>query len=133
MVSNLLQINPQPDYYLFRKGTTVFDVDTLSFSDNCTPANQLILHWRIDFSGPTPPPSVSGTGQPSTYPTDIVFPGDGITFNNEIHTITYWVVDQSGNESIHIPVNITIRPRPVVSYHYHCEMSDAYFYNNTKT
>jgi hypothetical protein len=116
IVSNLLKINPSPDYYLFKKGSTVLDLDPATFADNCTPVNQLVLHWRIDFSSSTPTPSISGTGQFSSYLSDINFPGDGITFLDVTHTITYWLVDTSGNESIHKIVNITIHPRPEVSY-----------------
>jgi len=117
IVSNLMQLSPTPDYYLFKKGSTVLDINPADMSDNCTPSNQLILYWKIDFSVSTPTPSVSGTGQPSAYTSDIIFPGDGSTFKDVIHTMTYWVVDQSGNESIHKSVTITIHPRPVVSYH----------------
>jgi hypothetical protein len=116
MVSNLLQINPAPDYFLFKKGNTALDVNPANFSDNCTPDNLLVLHWTIDFSGSTPTPSISGTGQPSTYASDITFPGDGVTFKDITHTITYWVADPSGNESVHKAVTITIHPRPTVSY-----------------
>lgn len=115
MVSSALKINPAPDYYLFKSGSTVLDVNPATFSDNCTPVNQLVLHWQIDFSATTPAPSISGTGQPSAYPSDIVFPGDGITFMDVTHTITYWVVDLNGNESVHKTVPITIHPRPAVS------------------
>jgi hypothetical protein len=116
MVSNLLQINPAPDYFLFKKGNTALDVNPANFSDNCTPANLLVLHWTIDFSSSTPTPSISGTGQPSTYASDITFPGDGVTFKDITHTITYWVADPSGNESVHKAVTITIHPRPAVTY-----------------
>ncbi len=117
IVSNILKINPTPDLFLLKKGSTSLDVDRTGFFDNCTPSNQLVLHWRIDFSGATPSPSISGTGQPSAYLSDISFPGDGVTFLDVIHTITYWAIDQTGNESIHKSVAITIHPRPIVSYH----------------
>jgi len=115
MVSNALKINPAPDYYLFKSGSPVLDLNPATFTDNCTPANQLVLHWQIDFSAATPAPSISGTGQPSTHPGDIVFPGDGIAFTDVTHTITYWVVDLNGNESVHKSVPITIHPRPSVT------------------
>ena len=118
IVSNLLKINPTPDYFLFKKGNTLLDLDPTGFSDNCTPSNQLILHWQINFSASTPLPSVSGTGEPSLYATDLVFPGDGITFLDVSHTITYWLTDLSGNESIHKVVTITIHPRPAVSFNF---------------
>ncbi len=115
IVSNLLKINPTPDYFLFKKGNTLLDLDPAGFSDNCTPSNQLILHWQINFSASTPLPSVSGIGEPSLYATDIPFPGDGLTFLDVSHTITYWLTDLSGNESIHKVATITIHPRPAVS------------------
>jgi len=125
IVSNLLQINPTPDYFLFKKGSNALDVNPATFSDNCTPANQLVLHWKIDFSGVAPPPSISGTGQPSAYASDIIFPGDGVSFQNVIHSITYWVVDLTGKESVHKIVTITILPRPVVSYNTQNNFLDA--------
>ena len=138
MVSNLLQINPTPDYFLFKRGSNALDVNPASFLDNCTPADQLVLHWKIDFSGATPPPSISGTGQPSAYASDIIFPGDGASFLDVVHTITYWVVDLTGNESVHKTVAITIHPRPVVSYHNQNSLLDTqkltqklYFMTNT--
>jgi len=117
IVSGTFKINPTPDYFLFKKGSNVLDLNPADYYDNCTPANQIALHWKIDFSVATPTPSISGIGQPSVYTNDIIFPGDGSTFKDVIHTITYWVVDQSGNESVHKSVTITIHPRPVVSYH----------------
>lgn len=115
IVSNSLNINPAPDYFLFKMGTNILDINLSNFSDNCTPANQLVIHWKIDFGGIAPPPSITGMGQPSTYSSDIYLSGDGITFQDVTHTITYWVVDLAGNESVHKPVTITIHPRPVVS------------------
>ena len=115
IVSNLLTINPTPDYFLFKRGSTILDLNPAGFADNCTPSNQLVLHWQINFSVATPFPTVSGTGEPSLYATDIIFPGDGVTFLDVSHTITYWLTDLSGNESIHKVVTITIHPRPAVS------------------
>jgi hypothetical protein len=132
IVSNLLQKNPIPDYFLFRKGSTILDLNPASFSDNCTPANQLTLHWKIDFSPVTPQPSISGIGQLSLYANDISFPGDGVTYLNVTHTITYWLVDLKGNESLHKSVTISIHPRPVVSFHNHRDFYDTYE-SNTKT
>ena len=129
IVSSLLQINPTPDYFLFKSGSNALDVNPAGFSDNCTPPNQLVLHWKIDFGGATPPPSISGTGQPSAYGSDIIFPGDGATFLDVTHTITYWVVDLSGNESVHKPVAVTIHPRPVVSYLKLHNLSESFIYN----
>ena len=107
-----IDITPiRPDYYTFVSGNTGLDLDASTFTDNCTPAVNLIIHWRIDFNGGTPA-SISGTGQPSTYGTDIILPGH--TINNLNHTISYWLTDAVGNESLHTVVNITIKPRPNV-------------------
>jgi hypothetical protein len=83
----------------------------------------MVIHWRIDFMptpNPLPPyslvntPSISGTGQPSAYGTNIQLPGDGVTFLDVIHTITYWIVDCHNNITAETTVNITIKPRPNV-------------------
>ena len=122
-LSNSLKINPDPDYYLFRKGSLNLDLDPLTnnFNDNCCAVNSLIIHWRIDFSdtpNQVPPPSVlshpsiAGIGQPSAYNADIQMPGDGVHFTNIVHTITYWLEDCNGNSSIGNAVKITIKPRP---------------------
>ncbi|MCE1197693.1 MAG: hypothetical protein LWW85_01885 [Marinilabiliales bacterium] len=115
MVANSLQLNPNPDYYLFHRGSTVLDINTSDFSDNCTPVNQLVLHWKIDFSPAIPLASISGTGQLSAYPSDIYFPGDGVGFMDVTHTLTYWLVDLNGNESVHHSVPVVIHPRPSLS------------------
>ncbi|MCK9639665.1 MAG: HYR domain-containing protein [Prolixibacteraceae bacterium] len=115
MVSNVFKINPAPDYFLFKNGSTALDVNPSALSDNCTPSNQLDLHWQLDFSASTPTPSISGTGEPSTHSGDIFFPGDGISFTDVTHTITYWVIDLKGNESVHKTSPITIHPRPAVT------------------
>jgi hypothetical protein len=123
MISSELKINPDPDYYLFRKGSTQLDLDPVAnnFSDNCCATNLLEIHWRIDFTdtpNPTPPPtmlthtSINGTGQPSAYISDIKLPGDGVHFTSIVHKITYWLIDCNGNKSEDIVVNITINPRP---------------------
>ena len=57
-------------------------------------------------------PATYQTGQPSTFGTDIHFPGDGVTFTNLVHTITYRIVDCSGNVSDPQNQTITIKPRP---------------------
>jgi hypothetical protein len=59
-------------------------------------------------------PSISGTGQPSTYGSDILLWGDGVTFTTITHTISYWVEDCNGNTSQTQIQNITITPRPQI-------------------
>jgi hypothetical protein len=109
-----MDIEPdRPDYYLFEAGETTLDLNTATFSDNCCTAAELEIHWRIDFNGGIPA-SITGTGQPSTFGLDIELPGDGTTFTDLVHTITYWLVDCNGNPSPPETVNITIRPRPDV-------------------
>ena len=132
IVSSALKINPAPDYYLFKSGSTVLDVNPASFSDNCTSASQLALHWQIDFSASTPTPSVSGTGQPSTYPGDIPLPGDGMAFSDVTHTITYWVIDLNGNESVHKTSQIIIHPRPAVSGIRRPSLNDYVYHKGAK-
>ncbi len=114
-VSNALQINADPDAYLFRKDDIQFDLDPLKFTDNCcvsTAPFPLNIRWTIDFS--TGQSSVSGIGQPSKYGSDIPLWGDGVTFNSVVHQITWWIKDCSGNESLPLTRTITIKPRPSI-------------------
>ena len=108
-----MDINPgRPDYFTLESGNALLDLTGLS--DNCCSTNNLQIHWRIDFYGGTPA-STTGTGQPSTYSSPIQFPGDGTTFLNVTHTITYWVTDCNGNVSPTQTTTITIKPRPNVN------------------
>jgi hypothetical protein len=101
-----------PEYYLFEAGSTLLNLTNLA--DNCCNTNDLIIHWRIDFSGGTPA-SLSGTGQPSEYGSNIQFPGDQPPYsNNRIHTISFWVEDCNGNSSGESSVTITVTPRPQI-------------------
>ena len=126
---NLIK-NPSPDYYTFAKGSTLLDLT--DHNDNCCNDASLIINWRIDFTdvpdplNPSGPllshPSISGTGQPSTYidpgtglPADIYLWGDGVNFAIVQHTITYWVEDCHGNISADQPGTITINPRPKIT------------------
>ena len=107
-----MDINPgRPDYFTLDAGNPLLDLTGLS--DNCCTSGSLQISWRIDFSGGTPA-SITGTGQPSTYGSLIQFPGDGTTFLNMTHTITYWVTDCNGNVSHTHTTTITIKPRPNV-------------------
>ena len=109
-----MDIKPdRPEYYLFETGDISLDLNSALFADNCCPVNSLTIHWQIDFKGGTPAP-ITGTGQPSTYAGSIPLPGDGNTFLNVVHTISYWLTDCNGNSTSHFPVNITIKPRPQV-------------------
>jgi len=114
-VSNALQINTDPDAYLFKKDDTQFDLDPYKFADNCCVSNALFplnIRWTIDFiSGQS---SVSGIGQPSKYGSDIKLWGDGVGFTTLAHTIKWWIKDCSGNESLPITRTITINPRPKI-------------------
>jgi hypothetical protein len=103
------------DYYLFRIGSNVLDLDfsAINYTDNCCPvADGDSIRWEIDFDGTEP--SVSGTGQPSGQTVDIKLWGDGVTFTDRVHTITYWITDCNGNESNPVSTIITIKPRPNV-------------------
>jgi hypothetical protein len=73
------------------------------------------MHWRIDIDGVyNIATSIEGTGQPSTYGTDIKLWGDGITLQNRTHTITFWITDCHNNESLPVTKNIVIKPRPEI-------------------
>jgi hypothetical protein len=116
---------PRPDYYKFIKSGTEFNLDpgTSNFADNCCAVGDLKLHWRIVFSpipNPADPahapitkaPITDQIGQPSAYPVDIEFPGDGVNFSDITHKIYYWLEDCNGNISAEQTLTITIKPRP---------------------
>ena len=111
-----------PDYYTFKPGDTRLNLTPSNFEDIFPLSCPVEIHWQIDFS-PTPAPitqnpvtkpSVSGIGQPSTYGSEILFPGDGVDFNNVVHTITYQIVDCNGHSSYTNTQTITIKPRPKI-------------------
>ncbi|MGD9929768.1 MAG: PKD-like domain-containing protein [Mangrovibacterium sp.] len=119
----------RPDWYTFVDGDNRLDLDLADInevSDNCAAPDDLTIRWQIDFtSTPDPydqvaPPTlvpqtpITGNGQPSTYGSDILFYGDGVTFTNITHTITYWVTDCAGNESSPQIREIVITPRPQI-------------------
>lgn len=114
-------ITDQPDYYSFSHTDKRLDIS--EFTDYCQLTCPFTIRWQIDFS-PIPDlqpphnmvtkPSVSGVGQPSETIGSIQFPGDGLTLNDVVHTITYWIKDCAGNESLPHKQNITIKPRPNV-------------------
>ena len=119
-----MDINPdRPEYYTFSAGDTRLDLTTLNFADNCdlSACLPLQIRWQIDFS-PTPEPTpphnlvtkspVTGVGQPSAIVGTVQFPGDGVNFTSVTHTITYWIKDCAGNESLPQTQTITIKPRP---------------------
>jgi len=109
-----MDISPdRPEYYLFTPGDTHLDLNTTTFADDCCDTATLIIHWQIDFNGGIPS-SIIGTGQPSSYGIDIQLPGDGFTFTDVVHTITYQLEDCFGSYSLPKTVNITIKPRPNV-------------------
>jgi PKD-like domain/PKD domain len=108
-----MDITPvRPDYYILSDADkTSLNLNPATFWDNCTPAANLTLHWRIDFNGGIPAP-ITGTGQISAYPGVILFPGAPIV--EVTHSITYWLEDgcqNLGNEAV---VSIIIKPRPHV-------------------
>jgi hypothetical protein len=105
------------DYYLFRVEDTYLNLDlaALNYSDNCCLATDgYTIRWEIDFDGTEP--SISGTGQPSAYPSNIKLWGDGSTNADRIHTITYWITDCNGVESDPaVERQITIKHRPRIT------------------
>jgi hypothetical protein len=111
-----MDIQPvRPDYYLMTAGSTVLDLNPVTFFDNCGLACSVEIRWWISFNDGSRLPALPTpylTGQPSAYGSDILFPGD--TTANKIHTITYQIVDCGGIPSLPVTVNITITPRPDV-------------------
>ncbi|MBK7212006.1 MAG: HYR domain-containing protein [Bacteroidales bacterium] len=100
----------RPEYYILTPADKAnLSPDPSSFTDNCTPTGSLVLHWRIDFNGGNPVP-ISGVGAVSLYSGEIRLPGDPLV--NVIHTITYWLIDSSGNSSAQKTVQLTVKPRP---------------------
>jgi uncharacterized repeat protein (TIGR01451 family) len=108
----------RPDWYIIEAGSTVLDIDPASLNDNCCDTDDLEISWTITFS--TGEPSITSTGQPSTYDPDNNGSPDPIklwgTPNNVnvTHTIAYMVTDCNGNVATTVSVNILIRPRPEV-------------------
>ncbi|MGQ8338926.1 HYR domain-containing protein [Sunxiuqinia sp. A32] len=122
-VSSNLDKTPSPDKYTFKSGNTALDLTDIS--DNCCAEADMTINWRIDFTD-TPDPSnpsgpalthspISGSGQLSTYGSDIPLWGDGVNFTTITHYITYWIEDCNGNTSEEIIKPITITPRPQVN------------------
>ncbi len=120
---NLDKYPSLPDFRTFPSGDT--SLDLLTLEDNCCDSVDMDIYWEIVFSD-TPDPSdptgatmmthdtLRGTGQPSTYGSDILLWGDGITFTEVTHEITYWVVDCNDNISQRSTRTIVITPRPEV-------------------
>ncbi|MCY1721142.1 HYR domain-containing protein [Prolixibacteraceae bacterium Z1-6] len=117
-----LEKSPSPDYSTFYAGETYLDLTSLE--DNCCDSLSMVnnLEWRIDFVNTIHPitgaaivnPSISGTGQPSTYGSNIPLWGDGVDYTTLVHSITYWVTDCNGNLSEEIVRPLTITPRPQI-------------------
>jgi len=100
----------RPEYYILTMADkAALSPDPASYTDNCTDPSNLVLNWRIDYNGGVPA-SISGTGPLTDYTGDIIFPG--AVSANLIHTITYWLVDETGNSSAEKTIQITITPRP---------------------
>ncbi|MCX6283305.1 MAG: hypothetical protein NTW31_03585 [Bacteroidetes bacterium] len=98
----------RPDWFTFHSGQTNFDLNPSTFSDNCTLPSNLILHWSISLAGGG---VISGTGQISKYPSDIVFPLG-------TSTITYWLEDMAGNLTLpggRPVVQVIVHPRPDIT------------------
>lgn len=116
MSSGTLQVTPAPtaDYALFKHGTdTSLDLNMANATDNCC-SSGLTIRWEIHFSSGQA--IVSGTGQPSTYATDIQLWGDGVNNQTLTHEIRYWIKDCNGNEMTSpIIRTINVQPRPKIT------------------
>ena len=109
-----LDIEPIPDHYLFKAGSAELNLDMSLFTDNCCliDTHPYGIRWKIEFS--TGQTAVTGSGQPSTFGSDIPLWGDGTTYQNVVHTITYWVSDCHEVETGPFVVDINIKPRPKI-------------------
>ncbi|MFV0377800.1 MAG: PKD-like domain-containing protein [Mangrovibacterium sp.] len=107
--------NTRPDYYIFETGNVILDLATDNFSDNCGLNCDVTIEWRIVFANSDNLPT-SGyiSGQPSAYPTDILFPGDGVDFQPVVHKVYYRITDCSGNQSEEQVTTVTVSPRPQI-------------------
>lgn len=98
----------RPDWYTFHAGQTTFNLNSSSFSDNCTLPANIIQHWSINLVGGG---VITGTGQISSYPVNIIFPLG-------TNTITYWLEDEAGNLTP-VPnrpvIQVIIHPRPDIT------------------
>lgn len=120
--STTIDIDPvRPDFYTFLLGDKRLDLEPANFIDNPDVLGcPFTIRWKIDMKDGTHIPAIApfyNTGQPSAY-ADIKFLGDGIgngsSFADVIHTITYWIVDCAGKESLPQTRTITIKPRPYI-------------------
>jgi subtilisin-like proprotein convertase family protein len=113
-----MDIDPdRPEYFTFVAGNTSLDLNPSTFGDNCPLSCVVEIRWKIDMHDGTRIPALPAayqTGQPSAFGSDIRFLGDGVGHTNTIHTITYWIVDCSGNVSDPKTQTITIKPRPTI-------------------
>ena len=103
----------RPEYYLFEAGNVVLNINPATFNDNCSLSCSVEIRWKINFSDGTQLPALPAlyiTGQPSSYGSDIQLPGS--VTSNVLHSITYQIVDCSGNISAPVTAIITIIPRP---------------------
>lgn len=106
----------RPDWYIVAAGST--ELDLLNLADNCCDPEDLEISWTITFSNGHP--SITGSGQPSTFDPDNNGTPDPIklwgtpNYVEVTHTITYIVTDCNGVSAPTVVRNILIRPRPEV-------------------
>jgi hypothetical protein len=110
------------DFFLFISGNPGLDLDldAIGYTDNCClPTDDYSVEWTINFDVNTPNiatgTSISSTGQPSTHFSDIKLWGDRVNYTTLHHTITYWIKDCHGNESLPVTRDIYITPRPKIT------------------
>ena len=116
-ITGVTDIIECPEYVL-TAGDTQLDLDTLLITDDCADdcsLGEYTIRWRIDFADGSSIPSGSGTyntGLLSEYGSDILFPADSVTYTTLDHTVTYWVVDCSGNVSEPEIRTVSVYPPP---------------------
>lgn len=111
------------NFYQLREHSTIFDLSSSHFSDNLTPADELILHWGI-FRNENPALPIndeSGTildnriGQISLHPEKIDFTSRLV--GSLPDQIIFWLEDKSGNltpDSLRYKIKIVVAQRPEI-------------------
>jgi hypothetical protein len=109
--------------FQIEKHSTMFDLPSSHFSDNMTPADELILHWGIYMNGyPAMPLSDEAGTILDNMTGQISLHHENIDIKNQLPEglgcqIVYWLEDGSGNltpDSLRHKINLTFAPRPAI-------------------
>ncbi len=114
-------------FYRLHKNSTLLDLPLSCFTDNVTPAAELVLHWGIySNSAPFDPVTDNAgnlldnrTGQISMHPDDIDL--EGLETGSRTYLAIFWLEDKAGNltppELRHkIVVTVSLRPEIISDF-----------------